>query len=143
MDNNMLAVSHSPILATPPKQLALSCEPATSEDRLNIHPHTFVTPAVTEGVLEEATVPAEVRLILRELIHKYGLTREQYIAIFDEYERLSRLKRVVADPIEDHVEGREQGDEAMNTDAVDVEEEDHSLADGVGAETDQQQLHGC
>ena len=134
----MLAVSHSPILATPPKQLALAREPATSE---NIHQHAFVSSDVTEEVLEDETVPAEVRLLMRELIHKYGLTREQYIAIFDEYDRLSRLKRVVADPIEEHVEGREQGDETMDTDAVDVEEENHSLADGTG-ETDQEQLQG-
>ena len=35
----------------------------------------------------------------------------------------------------------DQGEETMNTDAVDVEEESHSLADGTG-ETDQQQLQG-
>ena len=141
MDNNILAVSHSPILATPPKQLALSCEPATSGDGLNVHQHAFVSPAVTEETLDDATIPADVRMIIRELIHKYGFTREQYVAIFDEYERLSRLKRATTDPIEEQMERVDQGEETMNTDAVDVEEESHSLADGTG-ETDQQQLQG-
>ena len=136
MDNSMLAVSHSAILTPPLKSIAASCEPQSA----GVGQHTtLISPALTEGEGgREEAVPADLRLVVHELIHKYGLTREQFVAMYDECERLSQ---VVAEQAEEARE--DQCDEPMNT--ADAEEKSNSLDGGGGGQADgseQQQLQG-
>lgn len=138
MDNSMLAVSHSAILTPPLKSIAASCEPQSA----GVGQHTtLISPALTEGEGgREEAVPADLRLVVHELIHKYGLTREQFVAMYDECERLSQ---VVAEQAEEARAREDQCDEPMNT--ADAEEKSNSLDGGGGGQADgseQQQLQG-
>lgn len=135
MDNNVLSVSHSTGLTTPAKGLDIACSPPA-----DAHAHTFSQASVIEEGLE-ATVPANVRLLIRGLIERYGLTREQLLAVYNEYERMSRVAGAEIAPGREG-ERREEVEEPMNI-GGDAEEEIHCKTEGGGdGESDEQQLQG-
>lgn len=133
MDNNVLTVSHSTGLTTPSKGIEIACSSPT-----DVHAQTY-NQATEEGL--EATVPANVRLLIRGLIERYGLSREQFLSIYEEYDRMTRVDIT---PGRERERREEEVEEPMNT-GGDTEEEDRGLAEGGGggdSETEEQQLQG-
>lgn len=122
MDNN---ISPSTDLAGPTEGVSFACAPSTEANN---------QPFKNQGQNLDTTVPLNVRSLLRGVIDRFGLTREQLIAIYDEHERAGCGE--IASGV-DEVAG---GVEPMNTEGeVDTEKHEESIRQ---EETEGEKLQG-